>query len=255
MKLLEEKVAVVTGGSSGNGRAIALAFARHGAKLVIADITEEPREGGQTTIALVRDEIGGTAEFIRCDVTNPDDLEAAVDRAEALGGIDIMMNNAGILLKGSILDVTPADLTRTIAVNVKGTFYGAQAAARRMVERKSGAIINMASIAALRGTGGYAAYNLSKSAVRMLTSSLADELGPHGIRVNAVCPGIINTEMNIVDDPVIGTEDGESYLPLIPARRWGEASEVADVCVFLASDMASYVYGASIVADGGYIRF
>ena len=254
MKLLERKVAVVTGGSSGNGRAIALAFARQGASVVVADISEEPREGGVPTAALIREETGGACEFVKCDVTEPKDLEAAVGAAEAEGGIDVMVNNAGILIKGGILEATSESLDRTIDVNIRGTYFGAQAAARRMVERRSGSIINMASIAGMRGTGGYAAYNLSKGAVRMLTSSLADELGPYGIRVNAVCPGIIKTQMNVVDDPVIGTEEGEGYLQLIPARRWGEAAEVADSCVYLASDMARYVNGAALVVDGGYLR-
>jgi len=123
-----------------------------------------------------------------------------------------------------------------------------------MVPRGRGVILNMCSIAGLRGTGGFSHYNMTKGAVRLLTLSLADELGPHGIRVNNVNPGIMRTQMNVVDDPVIGTATGEGYLDMIPARRWGEPGEVADACVFLASDMAKYIMGTSLVVDGGYLR-
>jgi len=139
-------------------------------------------------------------------------------------------------------------------VNAKSVFFGSQIAARAMAERKSGVIINMCSIAGMRGTGGFCHYNMSKGAVRLLTYSLADELGPMGIRVNNVNPGKMRTQMNIEDDPVIGTEVGEGYLDMIPARRWGEPSEVADACVYLASDLAKYVMGTSLVVDGGYLR-
>ena len=254
MGLLDGKNAVVTGGSSGNGRAIAKAFLKQGARVIIADISENDRETGEPTHHSLAEETGGQVSFVPCDVSRTEDLEAAVGRAEDAGGIDIMVNNAGILIKEGVLDATPEAYEKVMAVNVRGTFFGTQAAARRMVERKSGAIINLGSIAGIRGTAGYAAYNLSKGAVRMMTASFADELGPHGIRVNAVCPGIMNTQMNIVDDPMIGTELGESYLPTIPARRWGEASDVADACVYLASDMARYVYGTSLIVDGGYLR-
>jgi len=106
----------------------------------------------------------------------------------------------------------------------------------------------------MRGTGGYAAYCTSKGAVRHMTYALADELGPKGVRVNVLHPGIIDTRMNIVDDPVIGTEVGEGYLQMIPLRRWGQPGEVADAAVYLASELASYVNGASLVVDGGYLR-
>ena len=121
-------------------------------------------------------------------------------------------------------------------------------------KKTAGAIINMSSIAGLRGTGGYALYCTSKGAVKMMTHALADELGPKGIRVNALHPGIINTQMNIEDDPVIGTETGEGYLDMIPLRRWGEAEEVAKAALYLASDLSSYVSGSSLVVDGGYLR-
>ncbi len=252
--LLDGKAAVITGAASGNGRAIALEFARHGANVVVADIRQVPREGGQPTHELIEATTDRAARFVQCDVTKTADLVAAVATADEFGGIDIMVNNAGILSKQSVLDADEKEFDLIMAVNVKSVYMGTQAAARRMVEKGAGNIINRSSIAGMRGTGGYAAYCTSKGAVRNMTMALADELGPRGIRVNAIHPGIMNTQMNIVDDPVIGTPEGEQYLPMIPLRRWGEPSEVADTAVYPASDMATYVTGASLVVDGGYLR-
>lgn len=252
--MLKGKVAIVTGGSSGNGRAIAEAFVRQGARVIAADLTPEPREGGVPVVQAINETHPGMARFLRCDVSSVADLQAVVAAAEDWGGLDIMVNNAGILIKQPLLEATEQVFQRMIDVNVKSVLFGAQAAARVMVPRGRGVILNMCSIAGMRGTGGFAHYNLTKGAVRLLTLSLADELGPHGIRVNNVNPGIMRTQMNVVDDPVIGTTTGEGYLDMIPARRWGEPSEVADACVFLASDMARYVMGTSLVVDGGYLR-
>ncbi len=250
MMLLDGQTAIVTGSSSGNGRAIAIAFAREGARVICADLTETPREGGTPTHVL----IGKAARFLRTDVTRVADLDAMVAAAEAWGGLSVLVNNAGILLKEPILDATEATFDRMIDVNVKSVFFACQAAARVMVPRGRGVILNMCSIAGMRGTAGYAHYNLTKGAVRLLSYALADELGPHGIRVNNVAPGIMRTMMNVADDPVIGTAQGEGYLPMIPVRRWGEPEEVAQACVYLASDMASYVTGTTHVVDGGYLR-
>ena len=253
-RMLEGKVAVVTGGASGNGRAIAEGFVRHGARVIVADLRPEPREGGQPVVQALDAAFPGMARFQRCDVSVVADLEAVVAEATAWGGLDIMVNNAGILMKEPILQATEATFQKMIDVNVKSVFFGSQAAARAMVPRGRGVILNMCSIAGMRGTGGFTHYNMTKGAVRLLTLALADELGPLGIRVNNVNPGIMRTQMNVVDDPVIGTPTGEGYLDMIPARRWGEPSEVADACIFLASDMAKYVTGTSLVVDGGYLR-
>ena len=248
--LLDGQTAIVTGAASGNGRAIAIAFAREGARVICADLTETPREGGTPTHLV----IGEAARFLRTDVTQLADLHAMVAEAEGWGGLRVLVNNAGILRKEPILDATEATFDRMIDVNVKSVFFACQAAARVMVPRGRGVILNMCSIAGMRGTGGYANYNLTKGAVRLLSYALADELGPHGIRVNNVAPGIMRTMMNVTDDPVIGTPQGEGYLPMIPARRWGETDEVAQACIYLASDMASYVTGTTHVVDGGYLR-
>jgi len=252
--MLEGRIAIVTGASSGNGRAIAVRFAKAGAKVVVADLTEAPREGGVPTADLIEAVQPGHARFQKCDVSQLADLQAAVDTAEQWGGLGIMVNNAGILLKEPLLDATEAVFQRMIDINVKSVYFGSQLAARAMVRRRDGVIINMCSIAGMRGTGGFSAYNLTKGAVRLMTMSMADELGPMGIRVNNVNPGIMRTQMNVVDDPVIGTETGEGYLDMIPARSWGEPEEVAEACLFLASDMSRYVTGTSLVVDGGYLR-
>jgi NAD(P)-dependent dehydrogenase (short-subunit alcohol dehydrogenase family) len=254
-QLLEGRVAIVTGAASGNGRAIAIAFAEQGADVVLADIREDPREGGETTEARIRALSDAQVSFVRCDVTSTTDLEATVEAADAFGGVDILVNNAGILSKQSVLEASEAEFEQMMSVNVKSVYFGTQAAARSMVARGAGgSIINMSSIAGMRGTGGYAAYCTTKGAVRHMTYALADELGPNGIRVNALHPGIIETQMNIVDDPLIGTDQGEGYLQMIPLRRWGQPGDVADAAVYLASDLAAYVSGASLVVDGGYLR-
>lgn len=253
-RMLEGQLAIVTGGSSGNGRAIAQRFAEHGAKVIVADLTEEAREGGTPTAEAINAITPGVAKFVRCDVTEIAELSALVDAAEDWGGLNIMVNNAGILIKQPILEATEAVFDKMVDVNVKSVYFGSQLAGRAMAKRKAGVIINMCSIAGLRGTGGFSAYNLTKGAVRLMTYSFADELGPLGIRVNNVNPGIMRTHMNIEDDPVIGTETGEGYLDMIPARRWGEPGEVADTCLYLASDLARYVMGTSLIVDGGYLR-
>jgi len=254
MEMLKNRVAIVTGASSGNGRAIALGFAQQGARVILADLSPSPREGGEPTTDLINRDHPGQAQFLKCDVTRLADLAEMVQAAEDWGGLDILVNNAGILKKQPLLEATEAVFQQMIDVNVKSVLFGTQAAARVMIPRKSGVIINLCSIAGLRGTGGFSHYNMTKGAVRLLSNSLADELGPHGIRVNSVAPGIMRTQMNVQDDPVIGTPVGEGYLDMIPARRWGEPSEVADACIYLASDMARYVMGTTHVVDGGYLR-
>lgn len=254
MSLLANKVAVITGGSSGNGRAIALAFAKEGANIVIADIRSDPREGGLATHELIKDETSQKALYVSCDVSKLTDLETAMQAADSLGGVDIMVNNAGILKKQSVLEASEADFDLMTQVNMKSVYFGTQLAAKRMLKKGKGAIINLSSIAGMRATGGYALYCSSKGAVRLMSHAFADELGPMGIRVNALHPGIINTQMNIADDPVIGTETGEMYLDMIPLRRWGEVEDVAKAALYLASDLSSYVTGASLVVDGGYLR-
>jgi NAD(P)-dependent dehydrogenase (short-subunit alcohol dehydrogenase family) len=250
--LLADEVAVVTGGASGNGRAMALSFAREGADVVVADLQEPPREGGTPTHELVVEETGQRATFVDCDVTSVDDLQAAITAAEEFGGVDVMVNNAGVFRAEEFLDVTEAEFDQLMDVNVKGTFFGAQAAARAMTERgEGGSIVNLSSVAGLRGSGPYVTYNTSKGAVTLMTYALADALGPSGIRVNAVHPGLIETAMTTEDVPIFGTEQEETFLETIPARRGGTPEDVAGAALFLASDLSDYVTGESLVVDGG----
>jgi len=249
--LLEGKVAVVTGGASGIGRTIALTYAEEGADVVVADLQAEPREDGDPTHELVERETDREARFVECDVSNTDDLERAVAVADDLGGVDVMVNNAGIFRSHEFLDVTEEQYDQMMDVNVKGVFFGAQSAAKRMVESDGGVIINMSSVAGLSGSATFATYCTSKGAIRLLTYALADELGPEGVRVNAIHPGLVETAMTTDDVPILGTETGEGYRQTIPSRRFADPEDIADAALYLASDMADYVNGESLVVDGG----
>ncbi len=248
--LLAGKVAVVTGGSSGMGRSICVRVAEEGAAhVVIADVREDPREGGPSTSKLVA-EAGGSCEFVRTDVTRPADLVAAVERAVAFGGLDIMVNNAGVFGVEDFFAWTEEDYDRIMDVNVKGVFFGCQAAARVMRGR-GGSIVNLSSIGGVRGHGMFPTYCDSKGAVRLLTYSLGDLLGPHGIRVNSVHPGVMDTSMTRSDARIVG-DHGESLSAVaIPLGRVGQPRDVADAVVYLSSDLAAYVSGTSLVVDGG----
>lgn len=253
MALLRDRVAVVTGGSSGIGRGIALAYADHGADVVVADIREEPKEGGPPTHEAIAAETDAAATFVACDVTELGDLEAAVGAAGEFGGVDVMVNNAGIWHPESFLDVTEADYRRMMDVNLKGAYFGAQAAARRMVEADGGSIINVSSIAGLFGNGDWPTYAASKGGLTLLTYSLAHRFGGQGIRVNALHPGAIETLIGgEPEDPEAAAAQAEQFVRQIPLGRYGQPEEVADAAVFLASDMASYVTGESLVVDGGW---
>jgi NAD(P)-dependent dehydrogenase (short-subunit alcohol dehydrogenase family) len=246
--LLDGKVAVITGAASGMGREMAVEFTRQGAKaIVVADVQEAPREGGATTVELVQ-QAGGRAVFVPTDVTDAAQVAAAAEATAQFGGLDVFVNNAGIFRNKPIVDVTEADFDLLIGINLKGTYFGAQAAARTMIEQgRGGVIINMSSVAGIQGSRGFTLYNSSKGAVRLLTYSLADELGPYGIRVNTIHPGTIVTTMTTSDVPVVGRAS-------TPLGRDGEPIDVAKAAVFLASDLSSYVSGTSLVVDGGLTR-
>ncbi|SFC25294.1 NAD(P)-dependent dehydrogenase, short-chain alcohol dehydrogenase family [Halobiforma haloterrestris] len=249
--MLTDDVAVVTGGSSGNGRAIARRFAAEGADVVIADLQEEPREGGTPTHELIPEETDAEAKFVECDVSNVADLEAAVEAAEEFGGVTVMVNNAGIFHGEEFLEVDEEAFDRMMNINVKGVYFGAQAAAKRMVEGEGGAIINLSSVAGIEGSGEFVTYCGTKGAVRLLTYSMAAKLGPDGVRVNAIHPGLIETKMTTEDYAIIGTEAEDEFLEAIPSRRAGQPEDVADAALYLASDLSGYVNGESLVLDGG----
>jgi NAD(P)-dependent dehydrogenase (short-subunit alcohol dehydrogenase family) len=254
MKLLDEKTAVVTGGSSGIGRGIARGFAEHGASaVVVADVREDPKEGGRPTHELLADETDTDATFVHCDVTERADLEAAADAAAEFGGLDVWVNNAGIWHAEEFLEVTDEEYQQMMDINTKGAYFGAQVAAEHLVERGGGSIVNVSSIAGLFGNGGWPTYATSKGGLTLLTYSLAHDLGEHGIRVNAIHPGGIETMIGGEQtDPEAAAAQAEQFTQMVPLGRYGQPEDVAGAAVFLASDLASYVTGESLVVDGGW---
>ncbi|MFB6072386.1 MAG: SDR family oxidoreductase [Halobacterium sp.] len=252
--VLDGETAVVTGGSSGIGRAISVAFAEAGADVVVADVQQASRdpEEHRTTVDVVEADTEQSAMFVECDVSDPTRTKAAVEAAEEFGGVTVMVNNAGVFRGEEFTEVSETDFQELMNVNVKGTFFGAQAAARKMLDAdRGGVIINLSSVAGLEGSAGFATYCASKGAVRLLTYSLAAELGPAGVRVNAIHPGVIDTAMTTEDVPIVGGESAEEFLKDVPSGRFGDPEDIADAAVYLASDMGDYVNGESLTVDGG----
>ena len=244
-------VAVVTGAGRGMGRAVALRLGREGARVVVAELN--PAHGAE-----VAEEInanGGKATSVTVDVSRVDDVKRLFDETvKAFGTLDILVNNAGIGVAKPILDYTEADWDRQMGVNVKGVFFCSQAAARLMIPRRRGKIVNFASTSAfVSSSQPEVAYDTSKGAVRQMTISMAAELAPHGINVNAVAPGTTATEMTRNS---LSTEEGLAWqLARIPMGRVGQPDDIAAVVVFLCSPEASYITGHTLVADGGWLLF
>ena len=247
------KVALVTGGGNGIGRAACVAFARQGAKVVAVD-----RDGAaaEATAGIIRQN-GGDALAVTADVTKSAEVQAYVKAAIAqYGRIDCFFNNAGIEGKVSqIVDYDEAVFDAVIGVNVKGVFLGLKHVLPEMIRQGGGAIVNTASVAGLVGTPGMPAYVASKHAVIGLTKTAAGEVAKFGVRVNAVCPGPIDTRMIRSVEQQVNPADpaavGARYQASIPLGRYGTADEVANVVQFLCSDLASNVTGAQYVVDGG----
>lgn len=238
---LAGSVVVVTGAARGQGEAEARAFVEAGARVVLTDLLEEQ---GRAVAA----ELGDVARFVRHDVADEAGWHDVVEVAEsAFGGIDTLVNNAGIHRRKAIEEETLADFRRVLEVNVLGAFLGIRTVAPMFRRRGGGAIVNVASIAGVVGMGGVGAYSSSKWALRGLTRSAALELAPDGTRVNVVLPGSIDTDML----PVQAREPARPST--VPLGRIGAPREVADVVVFLASPAASYLTGAEVVVDGGLI--
>jgi len=250
--ILKGKVVVVTGASSGIGRAIALKAAEHSAKAVIvSDVVEIPREGGEPTVVEI-EKLGVSGLFVKTDVSQPLENEALVEAAEVYGGVDVMVANAGITLKADGADVAESDYRRLMSVNLDGVLFGAQASARQMKARgKGGSIVLMASMGGIRGAGFTVAYSTSKGGVVLMAKALADALGPDGIRVNAIAPGAIDTAL-LRTSPGIA-EASEGFRKRTPLRRLGKPSEIGDAVAFLGSDMSSFITGTALFVDGGLL--
>ena len=248
--LLENKAAIVTGGARGIGYAIARRFLEEGARVVIADIDEDAGSRAVQDLGAF-----GAVRFVECDVGERLDvhnlLAATVD---AFGSVDALVNNAGILASGEFLDLEEADFDRVLRTNLKGAFLCGQAVARHMVERigegdPPGAIVNMSSVNAVFAIANQVPYSISKGGISQLTKVMALSLAPHGIRVNAIGPGSIMTDMlgEVMED----AEARKRILSRTPLGRIGEPSEIAAIAAFLASEEASYITGQTIYADGG----
>jgi Dehydrogenases with different specificities (related to short-chain alcohol dehydrogenases) len=250
--ILNSKVVVVTGASSGIGRAIALRAAEHGARAVIvSDVTETPREGGEPTAAAIA-ALGVASRFVRADVSQRAENDALVAASEEFGGVDVFIANAGITLRTDGADVPEEDYRRLMAVNLDGVLFGAQAAANQMrAKGKAGSIVLMASMGGIAGAGITVAYSTSKGGVVLMAKSLADALGPDGIRVNAVAPGTIDTVL-LRTAPGIA-EASEGFRQRTPLRRLGQPSEIGDAVAYLGSDLSSYVTGHALLVDGGLL--
>lgn len=246
---LQGKTAIVTGSGSGFGEGIARTFALQGASVVVNDIDEE---GGRRVLETIGN-FGGRATFFRADVTRADETKALVDHAvEMYGGLDILVNNAGVAHKRKpMLEVTEDELDRILAVNVKGLFHTANAAVPVFRERGGGSFVNIASTAAVRPRPGLTWYNASKGAVTTLTKSMAVELAPDSIRVNAVNPVAGETPLLPTFLGEDTPENREAFRQTVPLGRLSTPQDVADAVLFLASDEASLVTGVCMEVDGG----
>ena len=246
MARLDGKVALISGGSKGQGEAEAKLFAQEGAKVVLGDILDE--EGRMVEAEI--NETGGDAKYVHLDVTSEDDWRAAVREAvDAYGKLDILVNNAGISLRKGVKDTSGDEWDRVQEVNSKGVFLGTKAVIPAMREAGGGSIVNISSIAGLIGWSTSTAYSASKGAVRLLTKSTAVQYGPEGIRCNSVHPGIIETDMT--EDMLSDSEGRAMWLARTPLGIIASAHDVALGVLYLASDESRYVTGSELVIDGG----
>ncbi len=247
MARLEGKVALISGGARGQGAVEARMFAEEGASVVIGDILDE--QGRQTEAEL--QELGYNVSYVHLDVTSESDWEAAVQTAvSTYGKLDVLLNNAGILIRKNIEETTEADWDRIFAVNAKGVFLGTKAAIPAMREAGGGSIINISSTAGLVGSpNGSASYTATKGAVRLFTKSTAIQHAREGIRCNSIHPGPIETDM--IADTLNDPANMELRMQRLPLQRVGKPSEIAYPAIYLASDESSFVTGSEVVVDGG----
>ena len=250
MNTLANKVALITGGASGIGRATAILFAQEGAAVAIADI--DASQGGSAVAEI--EAAGGKAIFIPCDVTRAEDCRRAVEQTVlAFGGLDILFNNAGIIRRADVVHTTEAEWDRVMAVNVKSVFLLSKYAIPYMEQAGGGSIINTSSGWGLRGGRNAVSYCASKGAVINMTRAMAIDHGSQNIRVNAICPGDTDTPMLREEARQLGQPESEFMAEAAdrPLRRYAQPIEIAQAALFLASQAASYVTGTAMVIDGG----
>lgn len=247
---LERKTAIVTGAAHGIGLAIAERFVEEGMKVIVADVDDSAGQDVVERLSTV-----GEATYVHCDVSDRLDVRNLLAKSlEAYGEIDVLVANAGIVHTADFLEIEEADFDRVIGVNLKGVFLTCQAVAKHMVERvaagqKPGTIITMSSVNAELAIPNQAPYVASKGGVRQLTKVMALSLAKHGIRVNAIGPGTIMTKL--VEDVLADDDIRQRMMTRTPIGRIGEASEIASIAAFLASEQASYITGQTLYADGG----
>ncbi len=243
---LKDKVALITGGARGIGRAIAITFAREGADVVVADVNLEI--AGQTAAEI--QSLGRKSLALEMDVTNFEKVEEGINKIlDKMGKVDILVNNAGITKDNLLLRMSQADWDAVINVNLKGTFNCIKAVTRPMIKQRSGKIISIASIIGLMGNPGQANYAASKAGIIALTKTVAKELASRNINANAVAPGFIQTAMT----DKLSEDIKKKMMEAIPLAKLGTPEDVANVCLFLASEESSYITGQVITIDGGMV--
>jgi 3-oxoacyl-[acyl-carrier protein] reductase len=251
MRRFVDKGVIVTGGASGIGEATAARFLAEGARVLVIDVSEANIEAARERLGVLAQEQGGTLHTAVGDVTKPDDVESAVGRAlDLFGRLDVLINNAGVDYLEPFLEIPLERWDQIMTVNLRGMFLVGQRVAREMARERHGTILLTSSTNGLVGEDRQAHYNASKGGVTLLTKSMAIELGPYNVRVNAVCPGYIVTPLaEALDSP----EEMARYATTLPLRRLGKPEEVAAVFAFLASDDAAFITGETIVIDGGQL--
>ena len=245
---LKNKVAIITGSRRGIGKAIALALAKAGANIVVSDINLDDCNKLVEEIKA----INGNALAVKTDVSNPEDVSQMINlTTEKFGKVDILVNNAGIYMQKSLTDVTEQDFDRTLDINLKGVFLCSKAVVPEMIKQGKGKIINIASIAGQVGFANSSAYCASKGAIINITRELALELAQYKINVNAIGPGVIETDMT--KDLLEDKATKETLLANIPLSRIGKPEDIANAALFLASDNSDYITGITLFVDGGWL--